>query len=99
MVIEKGFDIGCHSVLILVLKKIGFGQNFINWIETLLKDQNSFLFILSLKLLFLLIKKNSKIPGTGIFDNCYLYSAYADETENSIELVVKTFKISLSFLV
>ena len=41
MDIEKAFDILDHSFLILVLKKFGFGQNFIMWNETLLKDQKS----------------------------------------------------------
>ena len=41
MDIDKPFDILDHTFLILLLKKSSFGQNFINWIETLLKDQES----------------------------------------------------------
>ena len=38
MDIEKAFDALDHSFLIMVLKKVGFGQSFI---KTLLKDQKS----------------------------------------------------------
>ena len=41
MDIGKAFDTLDHSFLILVLKNFGVDQNFINWIETLLKDQKS----------------------------------------------------------
>ena len=41
MDIEKVFDSLDHSFLISVLKKFGFGKNFIAWIEVLLKDQQS----------------------------------------------------------
>ena len=40
MDIEKTFDTLSQSFLILVLKKFVFGQNYINLIETLSKDQN-----------------------------------------------------------
>ena len=36
MNVEKAFD---HKSLISVLKKIGFGQNFVSWIEIILKNQ------------------------------------------------------------
>ena len=39
--IEKAFDSLDHSFRISVLKKFGFGKNFITWIEILLKDQQS----------------------------------------------------------
>ena len=38
------------------------------------------LFIFVLEILFLLIKENLRIKGLNIFDHCYLYSAYADDT-------------------
>ena len=38
---EKAFDTLNYSFLTLVLKKISFGQNFMNWIENSLKDQKS----------------------------------------------------------
>ena len=41
MSIEKAFDSISHSFLNSVLKKLGFGKNFITWIEILLKDQQS----------------------------------------------------------
>ena len=41
MNIEKAFDSISHSFLISVLNKLGFGKNFITWVEILLKDQPS----------------------------------------------------------
>ena len=106
MDVEKAFDTLDHKFLISVLKKFGFGQNFISWIEIILKNQEScvingrtttkyfklnrgacqgdtisgYLFFLALEILFLLIKENSHIKGLNIFDHCFLYSAYADDT-------------------
>ena len=40
MDIEKAFDSLDHTFLISVLKKFGFGNNFVNWIEArILHDQ------------------------------------------------------------
>ena len=112
-----------------VLNKFGFGQNFIWWVEIILKNQESCvingrtttkyfklnrgacqgdpisadLFILALESLFLLIKENPRIKGLNIFDNCYLYSAYADDTTfflkdvNSIKEMVNSFHIFSRF--
>ena len=41
IVVEKDFDWLRHRFLILVLKKFGFGQNFIWWIEIILKNDES----------------------------------------------------------
>ena len=41
---------------------------------------SAYLFILAFEILFLLIKENPHIKGLNIFDHCYLYSAYADDT-------------------
>ena len=41
MDVEKAFDSLGHKFLISVLKKFGFGQNFISWIEIILKNQES----------------------------------------------------------
>ena len=41
MDLEKAFDSLDHGFLICVLKKIGFGDNFITWIKILLNDQQS----------------------------------------------------------
>ena len=38
MDIEKAFDSLDHSFLISVLKKFGFGKNFITWMEVLLNN-------------------------------------------------------------
>ena len=41
MDVEKAFDSLDHQFLIWVLNKFGFGQNFISWIEIILKNQES----------------------------------------------------------
>ena len=41
---------------------------------------SAILFILAVEILFLLIKAKPDIAGLTIFDHCYLYSAYADDT-------------------
>ena len=38
---QKAFDSVNHQFLILVLKKFSFGNTFIKWIQTLLKNQES----------------------------------------------------------
>ena len=39
--IEKAFDSVDHNFLVAVLKKFGLGHEFIQWVETLLYDQQS----------------------------------------------------------
>ena len=41
---------------------------------------SAYLFVLVLEILFQLIKSKPEIKGLTIFDHCYLYSAYADDT-------------------
>ena len=41
MDISKAFDILNYGFLIDFKRKFGLGQNFINWIKALLKDQKS----------------------------------------------------------
>ena len=41
---------------------------------------SAYLFVLALEILFQLIKSKPEIKGFIIFDHCYLYSAYADDT-------------------
>ena len=42
MGIEKVFDSLDLSFLIFTLEKYGFGKNFILWVKTLLRDQESY---------------------------------------------------------
>ena len=106
MDVEKAFDSLDHIFFISVLKKFGFGKNFLAWIEFLLKDQqlcvinggtttqyfklerstrqgdtvSAYLFILMLENLFLFIKKYPEIKDIEIFEHCFFYTAYADDT-------------------
>ena len=41
MDIEKTFDSLDHFLVISVLKKFGFGNNFVSWIETLISKPGS----------------------------------------------------------
>ena len=41
---------------------------------------SAYLFVLALEILFQLIKSKPEIKGLTIFDHCYLYSAYVDDT-------------------
>ena len=65
---------------------------------------SAFLFILALEVLFLLIKIKPEIAGLAIFDHCYLYSAYADDTtfflEDTISIknMVHVFHFFFGFL-
>ena len=42
MDIEKAFDFLGHTFLIQVLKKQGFGKTFIRWVETIIRNQESY---------------------------------------------------------
>ena len=67
---------------------------------------SAFVFILTLEILFLLIKENPRINGSNIFNHCYIYSAYADDTSfflnflkdvNSKKEMVNSFHIFSRF--
>jgi len=64
---------------------------------------SAYLFILVLKTVFVLIKTNQNIKGLNIFDNIFLYSAYADDTtfflkdEKSVIEIVNTFEYFSQF--
>ena len=64
----------------------------------------AYLFILVLEIAFIFIKDNKNIKGINIFDNIFLYSAYADDTtfflsdEDSVIEVMNAFdKFSLIY--
>ena len=60
---------------------------------------SAFLFISALEISFLLIKTKPEIAGLTLFDNCYLYYAYAEDTTFflkdtiSIKNMVDTFHL------
>ena len=86
---EKAFEFFDHDFLSFVLRKFGFRKNFITWIEILLKDQHScvlngdpisvYLFIVTLEVLFLLIKTSRNKRYENI-EHCFLYTVYVDDT-------------------
>ena len=128
--IEKAFDSLDHKFILAVLKKPGFGKNFVSWVEALLNNQESCvtngwittqyfplqrgacqgdpisanLFVLCLEILFILIKNDPNIKGIEIFEHCYLYTAYAEDTtfflkdENSIVYLFEKLKLFSDFL-
>ena len=64
---------------------------------------SAYLFVLALEILFQLIKSKPEVKGLTIFDHCYLYSAYADDTTFflqdaiSIKHMVDTFDLFFIF--
>ena len=41
---------------------------------------SAYLFILCLETVFILVKTNKRVKGINIFEDTYLYSAFADDT-------------------
>ena len=85
--IEKIFDSLDHSFLISVLKKFGFRKKFITWIEILLKYQQSCVMNGGTTTQYFNIERGacqgdpvSEIKGIEIFEHCFLYTAYTDDT-------------------
>ena len=64
---------------------------------------SAYLFILALKIFFIIIKTNKNTHGLNIFDHEYLYTVYADNTTfflediRSIKVVLKDLKCFSSF--
>ena len=59
---------------------------------------SAYLYVLCLEILFMLIKNNENIKGTKLFENTFLYTAYADNsTKNSIKKLLNTTNYFSSF--
>ena len=59
---------------------------------------SAYLFIVALEFLFTLIKKQQLIKDTEIFDNCFMFSAYADDsTDADAFFLVYIFQIFWQF--
>ena len=64
-----------------VLTKNGFDDNDISWIKIISHKWWTYnLYTVHLKILFILIKNDPNSKGLEIFDWCYLYTTYADDT-------------------
>ena len=59
---------------------------------------SAYLFILALEIVFLILKRNKNIKGIELFQQEFLYTAYADDTtfflkeENSVTMPVEVFR-------
>ena len=121
--IEKAFDLVDHNFLIAVLKKFGLGHEFIQWVKTLLYDQQScvmnnghstgyfalklgskqgdplsaFLFLLTIEVLFIMIRSNVNIKGLNIFENEIKFTACVDDTTLFLRDLKFIFRIAKSF--
>ena len=128
---EKAFDSLDHDFLICVLRKFGFGGNFVKWVKVLLNNQEPcvlnggtttlyfklekgarqrdlislYLFIITLEVLFALIKSQELIKGIEIFDHCFLFTVYADDStfflgdSDSVKNLIDIFQTFLLFSV
>ena len=62
-----------------------------------------YLLIITLEIIFAMIKSNPNLKGLNIFNHNYLYTAYADDTtfflndQKSIGVLMKTFKLFSKF--
>ena len=91
-----GVAIGFYgSKTIEQINKISDKSGRILLVEATVDD--TVLFILVLEIAFIFIKENKNIKGINIFDNIFLYSAYADDTtfflsdEDSVIEVINAF--------
>ena len=60
---------------------------------------STYLFILALKIVFIFVKESENVHGLTIFNNQFLYTAYADDTtfflsnEDSVTEVIQIFEL------
>ena len=59
---------------------------------------SAYLFVLRWEILFQLIKSKPGIKGLTIFDHCYLYSAYGDDTTFSLQGISRKHMVDVSYL-
>ena len=58
---------------------------------------SGYLFVLPREILFQLIKSKPGIKGLTIFDHCYLYSAYADNTTFSLQGISRKHMVDVFY--
>ena len=56
------------------------------------------LFVLALEILFQLIKSKPEIKGLTIFNHCYLYSTYADDTTFFLQDILQNTWLTFFFI-
>ena len=70
MDIERGFSSLEHTFIISVLKKIGFGNNFVSWIETSNSKQKSCVIVVILLSIFILKGGLAKVTLSRFISLC-----------------------------
>ena len=75
MDLEKAFDSLDPNFLIYILKKFGFGESFINWINILLNDQQSCIINRGFA-----VKNKFDIKGIDPYDHSFLFIACTDDS-------------------
>ena len=94
MDIEKGFDSLDHTFLISVLKRLGFSNNFVSWIETLISKQEYCIINSGNTTQYFHVERGAR-QGNSI--SAYIFILYLEVLPSLVQKLVKTFTLFSSF--